>query len=259
MALWKIDRHPKAVPALLEMLRHGDPSQAYAAAVALGQMEEEADRLAPALIEALHAPAADVRRAAARSLGQLGKAAFPALKKANALQDPDAEVRRMVIEALSWMGPDAVPALIAALKDSAVPPFAVPPPGPWATLAPRPNRPAPRWRPPPAIRRRTSAPPRPRPCSGSAASDGSRAMLYGLILQFLCIGLIFHYVAISDASTRSKGVVRFAGAASMLVAWLYPRWSVVALVLQFAAAIYVAVYYQAYGSRRRRPTPQPTR
>jgi len=48
----------------------------------------------------------------------LGKAAFPALKKANALQDPDAEVRRMVIEALSWMGPDAVPPLIAALKDA---------------------------------------------------------------------------------------------------------------------------------------------
>ena len=61
---------------------------------------------------------ADVRRAAARSLGQLGKAAFPALKKAKALQDPDADVRRMVIEALSWMGPDAVPALIAALKDA---------------------------------------------------------------------------------------------------------------------------------------------
>ena len=25
VALWKIDRQPKAVPALLEMLRHGDP------------------------------------------------------------------------------------------------------------------------------------------------------------------------------------------------------------------------------------------
>ena len=116
VALWKIDRHPQAVPALLQMLRRGNSSQAYAAAVALGQMENEAERIAPALIAALHAPAADVRRAAARSLGQLGKAAFPALKKA--MQDPDAEVRRMVIEALSWMGPDAVPALIDALKDT---------------------------------------------------------------------------------------------------------------------------------------------
>ncbi|MGO9115893.1 MAG: HEAT repeat domain-containing protein [Thermoguttaceae bacterium] len=117
-ALWKIDRHPKAVPALLEVLRHGNSSQMYATAVVLGQIEKEADVIAPALIEALHAPSADVRRAAARSLGQLGKAAFPALKKANALQDPDAEARRMVIEALGWMGPDAVPALIAALNDA---------------------------------------------------------------------------------------------------------------------------------------------
>ncbi len=118
VALWKIDRDAKALPALVEMLRQGDPSQTYAAAVALGQMGAEADTVAPALIEALHAPDGDVRRAAARSLGQLGKAAFPALKKANVLQDPDAETRRLVIEALSWMGPDAVPALTVALKDA---------------------------------------------------------------------------------------------------------------------------------------------
>ncbi len=118
VALWKIDRHPKAVPALLEMLRRGDASQAYPAAVALGHIGQEAERIAPALIAALHAPSADVRRAAARSLGQLGKAAFPALNTAKALQDPDAEARRMVIEALSWMGPEAVPALMAALKDA---------------------------------------------------------------------------------------------------------------------------------------------
>jgi HEAT repeat protein len=123
VALWKIDRHPKAVPALLAMLRQGDPSQTFAAADALGQMETEAAAVAPALIEALHAPVGDVRRAAARSLGQLGKAAFPAIEKAKALQDPDAETRRMVVEALSWMGPDAadheymVPALKAALGD----------------------------------------------------------------------------------------------------------------------------------------------
>ena len=118
VALWKIEGHPKALPALLEMLRHGNAFQAYRAAVALGQMEKESDVVAPALIEALHAPDADVRRAAARSLGQLGKAAFPSLKKANALQTPDAEARRMVIEALSWMGRDAAPALIAALQDT---------------------------------------------------------------------------------------------------------------------------------------------
>lgn len=118
VALWKIECHPKALPALLEVLRHGNSSQAYPAAVALGQMEKEADVIAPALIEALHAPTADVRRAAARSLGQFGKAAFPVLKKVHAMQDPDAEARRMVIEALSWMGRDAVLDLTAALRDA---------------------------------------------------------------------------------------------------------------------------------------------
>jgi HEAT repeat protein len=73
--------------------------------------------VAPALIEALHSSDGDVRRAASRSLGQLGKAAFPALKQAKALQDPDPEARRLVIEALSWMGPAAVAPLTAALKD----------------------------------------------------------------------------------------------------------------------------------------------
>jgi len=116
VALWKIGRHPKAVPALLEMLRGGDPSQAYAAAVALGQMEKEAETVAPALIGALHAFSADVRRAAARSLGQLGKAAFPVLTKA--YQDPDVEARRMVVEALGWMGPVAVPRLTWAMEDA---------------------------------------------------------------------------------------------------------------------------------------------
>ena len=65
VALWKIDRHPRAVPALLRMLRQGNKSQAYSAAVALGQLESEAEVVAPVLIEALHAPDGDVRRAAA--------------------------------------------------------------------------------------------------------------------------------------------------------------------------------------------------
>ena len=187
VALWKIDRHPKALPALLEMLRHGNSSQAYPAAVALGQMEKEADKIAPALIEALHAPSADVRRAAARSLGQLGKAAFPALKKANALQDPDADARRMVIEALSWMGPDAVPALIAALKDAS-PAVRRAAARRWATLAPRPKRPAPRWRLPPAIRRRTFAPPRPRPCSAFRPSRPHTACAVGQNIKMAARG-----------------------------------------------------------------------
>ena len=123
VALWKIERHPKALPALLEMLRHGTSASAYFVAVALGRISADADAVAPALIEALHAHPgdagwADVRRAAARSLGELGKAAFPALRKAKALQDPNAEVRRLVIETVSWMGPAGVSPLKAALEDA---------------------------------------------------------------------------------------------------------------------------------------------
>ncbi len=128
VALWKIDRHPKAVPALVEMLRHGarpasGDLEPYLAAVALGQMEADDDpaswvpAVAPALIAALHDADGDVRRAAAHSLGELGKAAFPALGKAKALEDPDPEARRLVIESLSCMGAAAVAPLTAALAD----------------------------------------------------------------------------------------------------------------------------------------------
>jgi HEAT repeat protein len=117
IALWKIDRHAKAVPALVEMLKSGDSPEPYLAATALGQMQSAAAAVAPALIDALHSTDGDIRRAAARSLGQLGKAAFPALAQAKALQDPDPEARRLVIESLGGMGADAVSPLIASLKD----------------------------------------------------------------------------------------------------------------------------------------------
>jgi HEAT repeat protein len=127
VALWKIDRHPKAVPALVEMLRHGTPPEPYLAAAAMGQMEADAAAVAPALIEALHHSDGDVRRAASRSLGQLaghprsGSAVLPAIGHAKALEDPDPEARRLVIEALGSMGPAAVTPLIAALKDESPP------------------------------------------------------------------------------------------------------------------------------------------
>ena len=123
VALWKIDRHPKAVPALLEMLQSGTSPEPYLAAMALGQMQPEAAAVAPGLIAALHSSDGDVRRAAARSLGKLGKAAFPALGQAKALEDPDPEARRLVIEALGGlMGPEAVNPLHRRLERTRAPP-----------------------------------------------------------------------------------------------------------------------------------------
>jgi HEAT repeat protein len=132
VALWKIQRHPKALPALVEMLRQGKEPASYHAAVALGTLELSAPDTpeppatdhqpricAEALIKALGAGDQDVARAAARSLGQIGRGApgvaLPAIQPA--LESPRDEVRRMAAEALGWMGPAAVEPLRAVLKN----------------------------------------------------------------------------------------------------------------------------------------------
>ena len=117
VALWQIDHHAKAVPALIELLRSGAAPGPYQAAVALGRLGAEPDHAAAALIDALRQSDADVRRAAARSIGQLGRAAFAALKDKKALDDPDEQVRSLVVEAVGWMGAEGVNPLIKALED----------------------------------------------------------------------------------------------------------------------------------------------
>lgn len=119
VALWKIDRHPKAIPALEQMARGQEGPGPYEAVVALGQAASDTEEALTALVAALRHPDPDVRRAAARGLGRVGPPAIPRLKEA--LADPDREVRRMAVEALGWIGPGAVPALIDALKDESPP------------------------------------------------------------------------------------------------------------------------------------------
>ena len=93
VALWKIDHHPKALPTLLEMLRHGTPPEPYEAAMALGRMDADPAAVAPALLDVLAAEDADVRRAAAWSLGHLGRPALPLLADKKGLAASNAEVR----------------------------------------------------------------------------------------------------------------------------------------------------------------------
>ena len=114
VALWQIQRHPKAIPALTAMVREGKDPAAYQAADALGRLEADAEAVAPPLIEALAAADADVRRAAIQALGRLGAAATPALK--NALKASEPDVPRSAVEALGRIGAPAVPELTAALK-----------------------------------------------------------------------------------------------------------------------------------------------
>jgi HEAT repeat protein len=119
-ALWKIDRHAKAIPTLVEMLRRrsdslpSDPLP-YEAAVALGHLGADAEPAVPALRGALGHADRDVTRAAARSLAEIGPAAVPALQEA--LKHDDANVRRSAVEAFGWLGKPSVPNLIDALKD----------------------------------------------------------------------------------------------------------------------------------------------
>jgi HEAT repeat protein len=132
VALWKIQRHPKALPALAEMLQPGKGPAAYHAAVALGTLDlspsdttepagssHEPQAVSQALVKALGAADQDVARAAARSLGQIGRGtprlALAAIQPA--LEGPRDEVRRMAAEALGWMGPAAVEPLRAVLKN----------------------------------------------------------------------------------------------------------------------------------------------
>ncbi len=118
-SLWNIDRHANALPLLVEMTRRQTGPGPYRAVVALGRIASQAEEAAPALLAALRHADPDVRRAAARSLGQAGPRVIPALKQA--LVDPDQQVRRGAVEALGWMGPAAKaaqPALIEALRDT---------------------------------------------------------------------------------------------------------------------------------------------
>ncbi len=67
-------------------------------------------------------PVIDLPKAAAGSLAQIGPAAIPALK--TALTDADPQVRRQAARALGQMGPDAEPAvqeLTQALSDADAP------------------------------------------------------------------------------------------------------------------------------------------
>jgi HEAT repeat protein len=135
VALWRIDRHAKAMPALVAMLHRGGESAPYEAAVALGQLAADAEKtgtgserseasvpafsepVAAALIEALAHTDPDVRRAAARSLAEIGPSAVRPLREAVA--NPNAEVSRGAVEAFGWMGDTAVPVLTAALEKEA--------------------------------------------------------------------------------------------------------------------------------------------
>jgi HEAT repeat protein len=105
-----------AVPALVELLHHADDAVRWNTAWTLGKLRAT-DAIAPlvaamkdeAAVEPLTAvlkdPKANVRRDAARSLGQIGPAARPAVPALRALaNDPDEGVRAAAKKSLGILG-----------------------------------------------------------------------------------------------------------------------------------------------------------
>ncbi|MGA2244332.1 MAG: HEAT repeat domain-containing protein [Verrucomicrobiota bacterium] len=107
---------PEGVTPLLDLLRNGAPNKQFAAAKALGEINDP--RVRPAMIEALRKPSPAVRIAALGTLERLAEpTAFSEVEKL--LLDGNPSVRGAAVEAASRCGGTrAVPALLRCLKDS---------------------------------------------------------------------------------------------------------------------------------------------
>ena len=98
----------EAAPALLELLKNPDKDfwepRSYGA-VALARMGTKEKAMLPALIEGVQQPAyKEVRLQAARTLGEMGAEAAPALPALKeAAKDKDAEVAKAAADALKQL------------------------------------------------------------------------------------------------------------------------------------------------------------
>lgn len=94
-----------AVPALVTLVRHGDPGQRWRAARSLGRIGRPAVAAVPALVDALGDQESMVRAHAARALGRVQPAdrALAAAALQRATGDPDEGVRREAREALGQL------------------------------------------------------------------------------------------------------------------------------------------------------------
>ena len=67
-ALWKINQHARAIPALISAARDNAGSESFCAAIALGQIGPAAKRATPTLLKLLEHPEQHVRKVAAAAL-----------------------------------------------------------------------------------------------------------------------------------------------------------------------------------------------
>jgi HEAT repeat protein len=101
----------KSTDELIADLKSGKESEGVLAAQTLPRGKEDAEKVVPALIEALTHKGSDVRRSSALKLGvfgELAKDAIPALQKAQE-NDSDARVREAAGIALARIDPQRIP------------------------------------------------------------------------------------------------------------------------------------------------------
>ncbi len=117
----------EAVPALIEILKDGNPQVRIKAAYSLGNtgvcphVVPIPSSVAPALVNAFDDPDVRVRRAIASALGKVGEETETVEALLIALEN-DREIAKSVIDALGWVGarPGVLDALIEALDDEDV-------------------------------------------------------------------------------------------------------------------------------------------
>lgn len=104
LALGKMS--PAAVPGLVELLRHGDPSVRIGAAMALAGHGQHAYPAVPGLLEMLDETDPEARVTASSALGAIGPAASDALPKLEAIAEQSIEyLRAAALEAISRIRP----------------------------------------------------------------------------------------------------------------------------------------------------------
>ena len=104
---------------LVAKLKDKDSDVRRAAAKELGELKTEAKSAVPELIRAMRDKDLFVRRYAAEALGNIGpdaKIAITALSAA--MNDEKKEVAEAAVDALGKIGPDSIAALTSALKDA---------------------------------------------------------------------------------------------------------------------------------------------
>ncbi|MDY3555085.1 HEAT repeat domain-containing protein [Gemmata sp. JC717] len=119
VALWRIERHPRALPAMIRLLRSNEPRMREAVATDIGrEFGPDAKAAAPELVKRLFDPFASVRAASAGALGRVGPDARDAFQPLLAVLDGDepALVQAAAVEALGLIRPADSGEVVDALK-----------------------------------------------------------------------------------------------------------------------------------------------